>query len=146
MRLQRRQRVAHPAGQGVDAVDEDDVRQAGGVQRAQDLGGGEGTGGIGVADHHGEVGDGQGAGGLVAELDRSRTVDQRPGVAEIAAMGQAKLGARPAWGAAPCCAGGGVEQGVEQGRLAGAVGPDNGHGTWPVRRSAVSGGSRGLRR
>ena len=43
-------------------------------------------------DHHRGIGDGQRAGGVMGEFDRAGTVEDRPGIAEIAAMAEPQLG------------------------------------------------------
>ena len=82
-RLQRRQQVADAAMRLVDAVDEDEVRDAELVERAQRRRGERRAGRVGIDDHDRDVGDGEGFGAVGREADRTGAIEDGERVAEI---------------------------------------------------------------
>ncbi len=123
--LQRRNGVAHAAGEGVDLVDEQEVRDRLALQVAQQRREHHRLLRRRLADDDREVGDAETGAGLVHELDRAGAVEQRPGIAHEAAMPEPDVGAHGSrLGVASCGPAGSGEQRLEQRRFPAAIGPD----------------------
>ncbi len=86
------QEVAHPAVRLVDAVDEDQVRDAELVERAEGRGSKRRPRRVGIDDDDGEVGDGDRPRPVGGEADRAGDVDDRILVAEIIEIVEVELG------------------------------------------------------
>ena len=76
-RLQRRKQVADSAVRLVDAVDEDEMRNAELIERPQRRGGERRTGGVRIDDDDRGVGDGQRSRPVGSEADRAGHIDDR---------------------------------------------------------------------
>ena len=139
---------------GLHLVQEEDVGDLVVVEELEGRRDHQGAVGIGIADHHGDVGHHEDVGRLLAELHGARAVDEGPGLAVVRAGGQAGFHAHlPGLGL-----GGGVtdgvplldgalarqgarceEQALHQGGLSREIGANNGRypGSW-LRISAHS--------
>ena len=128
--LQRGQRIAHAAFQRVDLVDEQHMRHAKIGQQLQRRRHGERARRHRLAYHDSDIDHRQRGAHLMAELDRARAVQHRPGVAQVAAMADADLGGHRAVariGGSFHRRAGRFQHGLEQRGLAAAVGTHQRH-------------------
>ena len=129
MGLQGVQRVPDLHVRGVDLVDEHHERNAQILQQPEDRCGGGRARRAWFANQHRQIGHRECRGRVVQKLDRARTIHDRPGIAQIAAMAQMQFGIHPAAhiaGSAQGCSGR-RHQRVEEGRFPAAIWADQGH-------------------
>jgi hypothetical protein len=106
-------------GQRVELVDEDERGRVRLIQPAEQRTEVGGTLGRGVANHHGQIDNGQRAAHVVGELNGAGTVEDRPGVTQQAAVAEPQFRSHRARRvAAGRGSGGGGQQRLEQGGFA----------------------------
>src|SRR5205823_3091593 len=91
-RLERGQEVAHAPVRLVDSVDEDEMRNAELVERAERRGGERGSRRVGIDDDDGDIGNCKRPRSVGGEADRSRAVEDCELIAEIFEIVEVEFG------------------------------------------------------